>query len=91
MKARQETDAGYGVQKCPEIVIKRGLMVKAEGLDVLAKRMKALDPKQNENYKFLGFEQVEQINTGAVYKRVKTERDKRMKALPLTELFKKNY
>ena len=48
-------------------------MVKAEGLDVLAERMKALDPEQNKNYKFLGCEQAEQIDTDAVYKRVKAK------------------
>ena len=64
-------------------------MVKAEGLDVLAERMKALDPEQNKNYKFLGCEQAEQIDTDAVYSKVKTEMDKRMKALTSTELYEK--
>ena len=48
-------------------------MVKAEGLDVLAERMKALDPELNENYQFLECEQAEQIDTDAVYERVKAE------------------
>ena len=33
-------------------------MVKGEGLEVLEKRMKAIDPDENEIYKFLGMEQV---------------------------------
>ena len=65
-------------------------MVKAENLDVLAERLKALDPKQNEVYKFLVCEPAEQIDTDAVYKRVKTEMDKRMKALTPTELYERN-
>ena len=51
---------------------------------MLAERMKALDLKQNENYKFL------KINTDAVYERVKAEMDKGMKALASTELYKRN-
>ena len=42
--------------------------MKAEDLNVLAERMKALCPKQNENDKFLECEQAEQIDTDAVYK-----------------------
>ena len=33
-------------------------MVKGEGLEVLEKRMKAIDPDENEIYKFLVMEQV---------------------------------
>ena len=65
-------------------------MVKAEGLDVLAERIKTLDPEQNENYKFLGCEQAEQIDTDAVYEKVKAEMAKRMKALTSTELYERN-
>ena len=90
VKASQNTGACYGVKKCAEIVFNRGRMVKAEGLDVLAERMKALDPKQNEHYKFLGCEQAEQIDTDTVYERVKAEMAKRMKALASTELYERN-
>ena len=89
VKASQDTGACYRVKKCAEIVFNRGRMVKAEGLDVLAERMKALDPKQNENYMFLGCDQAEQIDTDVVYEKVKAEIDKRMKALKSTELCKK--
>ena len=58
---------------------------------MLAERMKALDPEQNENYRFLGCEQAEQIDTDAVYEGVKAEIDKRMKALTSTEIYKKNF
>ena len=89
VKARQVTGACYGVKTYAEIVFNRGQMVRADGLDALAERMKALDSKQNENYKFLGCEQAEQIDTDAVYSKVKTEMDKRMKALTSTELYEK--
>ena len=36
-------------------------MIKGEGLEVLEERMKALDPNQNEVYKFLGCEQEEKL------------------------------
>ena len=45
VKASQDTGACYGVKKCAEIVFNRGRMVKAEGMNVLAERMKALDPE----------------------------------------------
>ena len=65
-------------------------MVMAEGLDVLAERMKALNPKQNKNYKFLGCEQAEQIDTDAVYRRVKAKMNKRTKALTSMERYERN-
>ena len=45
--------------------------MKAEGLNVLVERTKALDPEQNN--KFLGCEQAEQIDTTVVFKRVEAE------------------
>ena len=90
VKASLDTGACYGVKKCAEIVFVRGKMVQAEGLEVLEERMKALDPGQNENYKFLGCEQAEQMDTQAVFDRVRTEMDKRVKLLTATELYEKN-
>ena len=37
------------------------------------KKMKALDPTQNENYKFSGCEQADTIDVQSVYSRVKAE------------------
>ena len=71
VKVSQDTGACYKITKCAKIVFNRRRMVKAEGLDVLAERIKGLNPEQNENYKFLECEQAEQINTDAVYERVK--------------------
>ena len=72
MKASQESGVFYRVKKFAEIVFNRGRMVKAEGLDVFAERMKALNPeKKYKNYEFLGCDQAEQIDTDTVYERVK--------------------
>ena len=54
---------------------------KTECIDGLGERMKVLDPERIENYYFLGCEQAEQIDIDSVYKGVKAEMDKRMKAL----------
>ena len=62
VKASMDTGACYGVKKCAEIVVKDGKMVKGDGLTVLEKRMKALDPDENEVYKFLGCKQGEKID-----------------------------
>ena len=90
VQASLDTGACYGVKKCAEVVFVRGKMVKAEGLEVLAEKMKALDPNQNEHYKFLGCEQSEQIDSEAVHERVRTEMEKRMKTLTTTELYERN-
>ena len=90
VKASLDTGACYGVKKCAKIVFVRGKMVKAEGLDVLEEKMKTLDPAQTESYKFLGCEQAEQIDTQAVYDRVRNEMDKRIKLLTSTKLYEKN-
>ena len=90
VKASLDTGACYGVKKCAEIVFKRGRMIRAEWLEVLAEKMKALDPEQNVCYKFLGCEQAEQINVEAVYERVKAEMEKRIKILTATELYERN-
>ena len=65
-KASPDTVACSGVKKCAETVFNRGRLSQAKGLDVLAKKMKALDPEQYETYKFLRCEQAEHIDTNAV-------------------------
>ena len=90
VKVSQDAGVCYEAKKCAEIILNRGRMVKTESLDVLAERLKAPDPKQNKNYKFLGCEQAEQIDTDAVYEKVKAEMAKRMKALTSTELYERN-
>ena len=46
-------------------------MVKGIAQAVLEEKMKALDSSRNENYKFLGCEQVDKINMKRVMERVK--------------------
>ena len=52
--ASSDTGALYGVNKCVEIEVRYGKMVKGCGLEVLEERMKSLDPEKNECYRFLG-------------------------------------
>ena len=72
-KASLDVGAAYGVKKCAEIVIEKGIMVKREGLEVLEERMKCLDPVKYENYKFLGYEQSDSIKKDAILNRIKAE------------------
>ena len=69
------------MKKCAEVIFKNGKMVKGEGLAVLKERMKALDPKQNEVYKFLGCEQGNKIDVKKVMQRVKKAIAKRLEQL----------
>ena len=78
VKVSMDTGACYGVKKCAEVISKNGKMVKGEGLAVLEERMKALDPEQNEVYKFLGCEQGNKIDVKKVMQRVKKEVAKRL-------------
>ena len=77
VKVSMDTGVCYGVKKCAEIVIKEGKMVKGERLPVLEEKMKALDPEQNDVYKFLGVEQSNNIDVKKVLERVKKEIKKR--------------
>ena len=81
VKASMDTGACHGVKKCAEVIFKNGKMVKGEGLAVLEERMKALDPEQNEVYKFLGCEQGNKIDVKKVMQRVKKEIAKRLEQL----------
>ncbi|CAB4015300.1 Hypothetical predicted protein [Paramuricea clavata] len=58
-------------------------MMKGEGLAIFyfEERMKALDPEQNEVYKFLGCEQGDKIDVKRVMQRVKKEIAKRLEQL----------
>ena len=53
MKASTDTGACYGVKECPEIVFKRGTVIKGEGLAVLEEKMEALGPKRIRSTNFL--------------------------------------
>ena len=90
VQASLDTGACYGVKKCAEIVLKRGKMIKGEGLSVIEEKMKALDPEQREVYTFLGCEQAEKIDMERVMARVKAETKKRTNALVQQDLYDKN-
>ena len=73
VKVSSDTGACYGVKKCAEVVFKDGKMIKGMGLDILQEKMRALDPNENEIYKFLGCEQGDKIDVKRVMERVKKE------------------
>ena len=59
------------VSKCAEIVFEHGKIVRGEGLEVLEKRMKKMNPDKNEIYSFLRIEQVDGIKTKKVFEQLK--------------------
>ena len=90
VQASNDTGACYGVAKCAEIDFEKWKMVKGEGLQVLNKIMKTMDPEENEIYKFLGIEQTDGIKKKQMYNRVKEEVSRRMNIIKRTELNDKN-
>ena len=90
VQASHDTGACYGISKCAEIVFEHGRMVKGEGLNVLKERMRALDPDDNDTYKFLGVEQAEGIKVKEVLVRVKAEMQNGLRTLLNAELYDKN-
>ena len=90
VQASNDTGACYGISKCAEIVFKHGKMVKGDGLMVLDERMRALDPDENDVYKFLGVEQAEGVKIKEVLVRVKAEMQSRLSTLLNAELYDKN-
>ena len=85
-QASHDTGACYGISKCVEIVFKRGKMARGEELEILEERIKAIDPDENEVYKFLGIEQADGIKTKKDFELVQGEVNKRVKILTSTEL-----
>ena len=81
VKVSSDTEACYGVEKCAEVVFKDGKMIKGMGLDILQEKMRALDPNENEIYKFLGCEQGDKIDVKRVMERVKKEFKRRTEQL----------
>ena len=86
VQASHDTGACYGISKCVEIVFKRGKMARGEELEILGERIKAIDPDENEVYKFLGIEQADGIKTKKDFELVQGEVNKRVKILTSTEL-----
>ena len=54
VQASFDTGACYGGSKCAEIVFEPGKIINGEGLQVLQERMEALDPTEDDMYRFLG-------------------------------------
>ena len=54
VQASMDTGAIYRLKNVLKLYLKNGRIIKGEGLQILQKRMKALDPNENEIYKFLG-------------------------------------
>ena len=86
VQASHDTGACYGISKCVEIVFKRGKVARGEELKILEERIKAIDPDENEVYKFLGIEQADGIKTKKDFELVQGEVNKRVKILTSTEL-----
>ena len=86
VQASHDTGACYGISKCVEIVFKRGKMARGEELEILEERIKAIDPDENEVYKFLGIEQADGIKTKKDFELVQGEVNKRVKILTSTGL-----
>ena len=56
----------WSIEMC-KVVFERGKMVRGKGLEVLEERMKAIDPDENEIFKFLGIEQADGIKIKKVF------------------------
>ena len=85
VQASHNIGACYGVSKCAEIIFEHGKMV-IGGLQELEKRMKTMDPDENEIFRLLGIEQADSIQMKTVFQRVKEEVSKRIKMIANTEL-----
>ena len=90
VQASFDTGARYGVKKCAEVVFRKGVMVKGNGLSIMEDRMKSLDPDNGDYYKFLGLEQANGIDRHQVYKIVKEKVKERMQNIVTYELHDKN-
>ena len=55
IQANVDAGAVCDAKECAEAVFESGKMVKAVGLDILEKRMEALDPTKGDSFKFIGF------------------------------------
>ena len=90
VRASMDTGARYGVKKCAEAKFVKGKMVKAEGMDILSEKMKALDPAEGDMYKFLGLEQSEGIQRTSVMVKINKEMQERLTKILELELSDKH-
>ena len=62
----------FGIEKCAILVLKRGTVIKSEGVKLPDNRkMRSLD--ENEEYKYLGILQADQIKQKEMKERVGNE------------------
>ena len=90
VQAKVVTRAIYSVKKCAKTVFKKGRIIKGEELQMLQERMKTLDPKENETYKFLGYEQAERIDAKKVIERIQIQMEQRTRKRVEGGLYNKN-
>jgi hypothetical protein len=81
----------FGVNKCAEIVYKRGKMVKGEGLELKEGSVKALNPEEDEYYTFLGIEEGDGQMDTLVKKRVTDKCFALASKLCSMELYERNF
>ena len=73
VQASNDTGACYGVAKCAKIIFGREKIVKVvikRFASAELKKMKTMDPDKDENYKFFGVKQADEIKM-KVHNRVK--------------------
>ena len=58
-------------------------VTKREGVQILEEQMKAIDPNENEIYKFSGCEQVERIDMKKGMERIQIKREQRTRKLKI--------
>ena len=75
----------FGIEKCAKLVLKRGKVIKSEGIKFSDNRkMRSLD--ENEEYKYLGILQADQIKQKEMKERVGNEYKRRVRKLLETKL-----
>ena len=75
----------FGIEKCAILVLKRGKVIKSEGIKLPNNRkMRSLD--ENEEYKYLGILQADQIKQKEMKERVGNEYKRRVRKLLETKL-----
>ena len=90
VQASKDTGARYGVNKCCKAVFKHGKLVESYGLVINDELTNVLMPKENNTYRFLGLEQVRDIDRGAIVERLEEVVEKEVGKVVEYELYDKN-
>ena len=78
----------FGFQKCAKVTINKGKMVKGDGIPILDKEIKNLDIE--ENYKYLGLYESDQLCTREIKVKAKGEYKKRLRWILKSKLHGRN-